>query len=222
MRHRCHFGTCYLDDLELQLKRDRSPYRSTICIKKYFASYDPALTTSRDSRICHSVMLNCSPPKTSRLLSIDEGEIFHVHATRSITIHERLAARASARPPPPADNFRGCSLKPCVSSCSRENRSSFRHPDYSHPVVRALPRARRVSCVRNRAFRYVPTTQPILYQNSPLIFPYSIEASRFGAISIIRNRLPVSTFVHFTFVRRRVQVVLDPCSRRKKHMGSFE
>lgn len=40
---------------------------------------------------------------------------------------------------------------------------------------------------------------------------------RFDVISIIRNRLLVSTFALWV-VRRRAQVVLDPCSHRKNHV----
>jgi len=41
-------------------------------------------------------MLNCSPENKSAVID-RRKEIFHIHATRSIAIHEGLAARARER-----------------------------------------------------------------------------------------------------------------------------
>lgn len=100
-------------------------------------------------------MLNCNSENKSAVIDRRE-EIFHVHATRSIAIHERLA-RASARArglhrrriiSEDAVSETVCILllsrKPVVVSSSR----------LFAPGRSGVTPARVVSCVRNRTFRY--------------------------------------------------------------------
>jgi len=146
-------------------------------------------------------MLNCSSENKSVVIDRQE-EIFHVHEID----HDPWKASGSR-----GLYRRRIISEDAVSNCVYPLALEKTGRRFVIPIIRTRSfgryPARVVSCVRNRAFRYVRATQPILYQNSPLIFPYSIRTPsrppRFGIISIIRNRLPVSTFALYVCAEAR-------------------
>lgn len=130
--------------------------------------------------------VNCSFESTS--IVIVDVEIFHVRPifTKMLRLARSIAA---GREIISEDAVSGCvcilllSRKPVVVSSSRLFAPGS-HGRYPAPPV---------SYVRNRAFPVMPCA-PMLYQNSPLIFPYSEAPASTLSQFIIRNRLSVSTF----------------------------
>lgn len=162
-----------------------------------------------------SAMSNCSADKTGRrlLVNIDhsrgEGNISRRRA--SIAIHER-----PRRPPQGARLFHPAgriisedAVSNCILLLRGENRSSFRHPDYSHPVAlgrypaRALPPyltleiGLSVICAHRAA--------DALSRPTVLIFPRFVEAPALRRAIAITCRQPVAGFLrlHIWDTRKR-------------------
>lgn len=123
-------------------------------------------------------------------------EIFHVRATRSIDTSLRQRRRGcrglvgfhrAVR-----DNFSEDAVSNCIPG-SRENRSSFRHPDYSHPVSLGrypapyLMLEIGLSVMRAAADTLSKLTSDISVFHREAQPPLRIRASY---ISFARNRLP--------------------------------
>lgn len=98
--------------------------------------------------------------------------------------------RDAAAPSPPAEIISEDAVSDCVCILLLSRKPVVVSSSRLFAPGRTGVTPRLVSYVRNRAFP-VMLCAPMLYQNSPLIFPYSEAPASTLSQFIIRNRLPV-------------------------------